>query len=137
MGTTRHRRVFKSALFLFGRPRYIAGMLWRNSRGRPLNAPAAFTHLCQPIVAKHACKMKANELFRNVPANIHELHLVLAGLPEKMKVKAHSDTGLSEKTVDELRARTAWPAGLVITTPRELYPKSIVKISKAVENRKS
>jgi bifunctional non-homologous end joining protein LigD len=27
-------------------------MLWRNSRGRPLNAPAAFVHPCQPIVAK-------------------------------------------------------------------------------------
>jgi bifunctional non-homologous end joining protein LigD len=27
-------------------------MLWRNSRGRPLNAPAAFIHPCQPIVAK-------------------------------------------------------------------------------------
>jgi ATP-dependent DNA ligase len=28
-------------------------MLWRvrNSRGRPLNAPAAFIHPCQPIVA--------------------------------------------------------------------------------------
>jgi len=29
-------------------------MLWRvrNSRGRPLNAPVAFIHPCQPIVAK-------------------------------------------------------------------------------------
>jgi hypothetical protein len=29
-------------------------MLWRvrNSRGRPLNVPAAFIHPCQPIVAK-------------------------------------------------------------------------------------
>src|SRR5262245_18208438 len=27
-------------------------MLWRNSRGRPLNAPAAFIHPCQPIVSK-------------------------------------------------------------------------------------
>src|SRR6476620_5242345 len=31
---------------------YIGGMLWRNSRGRPLNAPAAFIHPCQPTVAK-------------------------------------------------------------------------------------
>src|SRR4029450_10585208 len=29
-------------------------MLWRSSRGRPLNAPAAFIHPCQPIVAKQA-----------------------------------------------------------------------------------
>jgi bifunctional non-homologous end joining protein LigD len=27
-------------------------MLWRNSRGRPLNAPAAFIRPCQPTVAK-------------------------------------------------------------------------------------
>jgi bifunctional non-homologous end joining protein LigD len=27
-------------------------MLWRSSRGRPLKAPAAFIHPCQPIVAK-------------------------------------------------------------------------------------
>jgi len=27
-------------------------MLWRNSRGRPVNAPAAFIHPCQPTVAK-------------------------------------------------------------------------------------
>jgi ATP-dependent DNA ligase len=31
-----------------------AGMLWRarNSRGRPLKAPGAFIHPCQPIAAK-------------------------------------------------------------------------------------
>src|SRR5262245_24339921 len=27
-------------------------MLWRNARGRPLNAPAAFIHPCQPTVAE-------------------------------------------------------------------------------------
>ena len=31
-------------------------MLWRNSRGKPLNAPAAFVHPCQPIVAKEPPK---------------------------------------------------------------------------------
>ena len=29
-------------------------MLWRSSRGRPLNAPAVFIHPCRPIVAKRA-----------------------------------------------------------------------------------
>jgi len=31
-------------------------MLWRvrNSRSRPMNAPAAFIHPCQPIVAKQS-----------------------------------------------------------------------------------
>jgi ATP-dependent DNA ligase len=35
---------------------YIRRMLQRlrSSRGRPLNAPAAFIHPCQPIVAKQA-----------------------------------------------------------------------------------
>jgi hypothetical protein len=44
--------VFRVAPFLFFQ--YIARMLWRvrNARGRPLNAPAAFIHPCQPIVAK-------------------------------------------------------------------------------------
>jgi hypothetical protein len=88
-------------------------------------------------VAASPYKMKPDELFRNVPANIHELHLALSGLPKNMKVKAHTDAGISERTVDELRARTTWPAGLVVTTPRELHPKSIVKITKGnLENRK-
>ena len=71
------------------------------------------------------------ELFRNVPANIHELRLALAGLPQDMKVLADSETGVSENTVEELCARTTWPQDLVITTPRKLHPKSVVKIFKA------
>jgi hypothetical protein len=49
-----------------------------------------------------------------------------------MKIKAHPETGVFEKTVDELCARTTWPPGLVLTTPRKLHPKSVVKISKAI-----
>jgi len=74
---------------------------------------------------------KRDELFRNVPANIHELQLVLAGLPQDMKVLAAFDTGVSESTVEELLARTTWLSDLVITTPRKLQPKSVVKITKA------
>jgi len=74
--------------------------------------------------------MKIDELVRNVPANIHDLHLALAGLPANMKVKADPETGVSEKTVDELRARMTWPAGLMVTTPRKLKPTSVVKIKK-------
>jgi hypothetical protein len=37
-----------------------------------------------------------------------------------MKVIAHSETDVLEKTVDELRARTTWPSGLVVSTPRTL-----------------
>lgn len=76
-------------------------------------------------------KMKADELFRNVPANIHELRLALAGLPKDMEVLADSEAGVSENTVDELCARTTWQPDLVVTTPRKLHPKSVVKISKA------
>ena len=75
--------------------------------------------------------MKADELFRNVPANIHELRLALVGLPQDMKVLAESETGVSENTVEELCARTTWPPDLAVTTPRKLHPKSVVKMSKA------
>jgi len=67
----------------------------------------------------------------HVPASINELHLALAGLPNDMKVKAHPKTGVVENTVDELRARTTWPPSLVITTPRKLHLRSVVKIGKA------
>ena len=86
-------------------------MLWRNSLGPE--------------------RLKAEELFRNVPANIHELCLALAGVPTDMEVKPDAETGVSEKTVDELLARTTWPPGLVVTTPRKLRPRSVVKISRA------
>jgi hypothetical protein len=74
--------------------------------------------------------MKPEELIRNVPGNIHELRLALAGLPNDMKVIADPETGVFEKTVDELLARTTWPRGSVVTTPRKLHPRSVVKISK-------
>ena len=74
---------------------------------------------------------KQDELFRNIPANVHELRLALAGLPQDMKVLAEPEPGVSESTVEELFARTTWPPDLVVTTPRKLHPKSVVKISKA------
>ena len=55
--------------------------------------------------------MKTDELFRSIPANIHELRLALAGLPKEMKVKADSETGVSEKTVDELYCADKLAAG--------------------------
>jgi hypothetical protein len=75
--------------------------------------------------------MKANEQFRNIPANVSELHLALAGLPKEMKVVASFESSISETTVDELLARTTWPPGLVVTTPSKPHPKSVVKITKA------
>ena len=41
-------------LFSFKHGAYIAIILLRSSRGRPLNASAVFIHPCQPIVAKQS-----------------------------------------------------------------------------------
>jgi hypothetical protein len=51
--------------------------------------------------------------------------------PDERGVEADSDTGITEKTVGELRRRTFWPGGLVLTIPRENYPELVVRISKA------
>ena len=49
-----------------------------------------------------------------------------------MKVEADEDTGVTEKTAGELRARSTWPRGIVvITPPREAHPEAAVKISVA------
>jgi hypothetical protein len=63
--------------------------------------------------------------------NIAALDIALSGLPAKMRVEADGGTGVSAKTVGELRKMTAWSENLVITTPQERHPQSAVKISKA------
>jgi hypothetical protein len=45
-------KLFDSRVALPPHISYIAGMVWRSSRGRPVNAPAVFIHPCQPTVAK-------------------------------------------------------------------------------------
>jgi hypothetical protein len=62
--------------------------------------------------------------------NIAALHIVLSGLPDKMRVQVDPDIGVSAKTVGALRKVTAWHENLVITTPQERHPESAVKISK-------
>jgi len=47
-GLPNHLPVMAALLF----QAYIDGMVLRSSRGRPLNAPAAFIHPCQPTIAK-------------------------------------------------------------------------------------
>jgi hypothetical protein len=68
---------------------------------------------------------------RYLPTDIDGLRTVLDDerLTDDMKVEADEDTGVTEKTVGELRARTAWPRGLVVIIPREHYPEAVVKIS--------
>ncbi len=63
--------------------------------------------------------------------SIAALDIALGGLPAKMQVEADVGTGVSAKTVGELRKVTTWSENLVITTPQEHHPESAVKISKA------
>jgi hypothetical protein len=59
------------------------------------------------------------------------LHIALGGLPDKMRVEADKNLGVSAHTGGELRKVTTWPENLVITTPRERNPESTVKVSRA------
>ena len=63
--------------------------------------------------------------------SVAALDIALGGLPAKMQVEADVGTGVSAKTVGQLRKVTAWSENLVITTPQERHAESAVKISKA------
>ena len=65
------------------------------------------------------------------PKRIGALHIALGGLPGHMRIAVEAGIAVSAKTVAELRKATSWPESLVITTPRERYPESVVKVSKA------
>jgi len=65
------------------------------------------------------------------PKSIPALHIALGGLPDKMRVEADPDIGVSATTVGELLKVTAWSENLVITTPQEHGSEGTVKISKA------
>jgi hypothetical protein len=68
---------------------------------------------------------------RYEPKSTAALHIALGGLPVKMRVEADKNFGVSAHTVGELRKVAAWPENLVITTPEERHPESVVKVSKA------
>ena len=68
---------------------------------------------------------------RYKPKSIAALHIALGGLADKMRVEVDPNTGVSAKTVGELRKLKAWPDNLVITTPQERHPESVVTVSKA------
>jgi hypothetical protein len=59
--------------------------------------------------------------------SIAALDIALGGLPAKMRVEADVGTGVSAKTVGELRKVTTWSENMVITTPEERSPESAVK----------
>jgi len=64
---------------------------------------------------------------RYKPKSTAALHIALGGLPDKMRVEADKNLGVSAHTVGELRKVTTWPENLVITTPAERSPESAVK----------
>jgi hypothetical protein len=68
---------------------------------------------------------------RYKPKSTAALHIALGGLPDKMRVEADKNLGVSAHTVGELRKVTAGPENLVIMTPEERSPESAVKVSKA------
>jgi hypothetical protein len=65
------------------------------------------------------------------PRNIAALHLALGGLPGTMQVEADPDTGVSAKTVSELRKVKEWPGNLAITTPQGRHAGNAITLSKA------
>jgi hypothetical protein len=69
---------------------------------------------------------------RYKPKNVAALHLALAGLPDRMGVTAEQSTGVSARTVGELRKATTWPENLAITTPLDRHSESVVTVSKVV-----
>ncbi len=65
------------------------------------------------------------------PKSIAALQLALGGLPDQIRVEVDSDIAISAKAVGELRKVTVFPENLAIATPKDRYPGSIVKVSKA------
>ena len=68
---------------------------------------------------------------RYKPKSVAALQLALGGLPNQMRVEVDSDIEISATTVGKLRKVTVWPENLAITTPRDRYPESAVRVSKA------
>ena len=56
---------------------------------------------------------------RYKPKSIPALHIALGGLPDKTRVEADPDIGVSAKTVGELRRLAEWPENLAVATPRD------------------
>ena len=68
---------------------------------------------------------------RYKPKGIAALQVALGGLPDKMRVEAAPDIGVSAKSVGELRKLAAWPENLAVTTPQDHDAGKAVKVSKA------
>jgi hypothetical protein len=64
------------------------------------------------------------------PKSVAALHIALGGLPDKMRVKADPNVGVSAKTVGQLRKVAAWPENLAVAVRQEHLPESVVMVSK-------
>jgi len=72
---------------------------------------------------------------RYKPKNTAALNLALGGLPDRMRVEADAGTGVSARTVGELRKVTTWPENLAITTPLGRHAESAVMVSRVGTKR--
>lgn len=68
---------------------------------------------------------------RFIPRDKNDLIKILDGQPGQRKVEADPDTNIAAKTVDDLRALSTWHGDLVVTMPKQNYPESTVKVSRA------
>jgi hypothetical protein len=68
---------------------------------------------------------------RYVPRNLGDLHSVLnRRLSDEMPVEASEETGISARSVGELRRLSFWSGGLVVETPNDpSRPESKVQVS--------
>jgi hypothetical protein len=64
---------------------------------------------------------------RYKPKRIAALHVAFGGLPDEMRVEVEADIGTSPRTVGELRKARKFG----VTTPQEVDPKSVTRVSKA------
>ena len=69
--------------------------------------------------------------------NIAALHLALGGLPDQMRVGADPATGVSAKTVGQLRKAATWPEHLAVITPLDRHSTSAVVVSRVDTKRTS
>ena len=68
---------------------------------------------------------------RLAPRDMEQVRLCLEGQPDGRKIKADPDTGVTEKTVRELRARTTWPPDLVLVLPSGDSPELTLEVVKS------
>jgi hypothetical protein len=63
---------------------------------------------------------------------IEEMHKLLFGYRDAMRVEIGTDVAITAKTVADLRALSTWPNGLVLNIHIDLDPRlSVVRVERA------